>query len=87
LNVASTAGATLLLFGFVIIAIYLALAFRFGGKPGPNPWGSRGFEWITASPPITENFPGEVEVTGTPYDYQVDAPSIHIVPEEVARGS
>jgi len=81
LNVASTAGATLLLFGFVIIAIYLVLAFRFGGPAGPNPWGSRGFEWVTASPPITENFDGEVEVTGTPYDYQEDQPSVRVTPE------
>jgi cytochrome c oxidase subunit 1 len=86
LNVASTAGATLLLFGFLIIFIYLVLAFRFGGKPGDNPWGSRGFEWTTASPPVTENFSGEVEITGTPYDYQEDAPSVRITPE-VAHGS
>ncbi|HVE87673.1 MAG TPA: cbb3-type cytochrome c oxidase subunit I [Myxococcales bacterium] len=81
LNVASTAGATLLLFGFVIIAIYLTLAFRFGARAGPNPWGSRGFEWVTSSPPVTENFPGEVEITGTPYDYQEDQPSVRITPE------
>ena len=86
LNVASTAGATLLLFGFVIIFIYLVLAFRFGAPAEDNPWGSRGFEWTTSSPPITENFPGDVEVTGTPYDYQEDAPSLRIT-KEVVRGS
>jgi len=81
LNVASSAGATLLLFGFVIIAIYLGVALRHGARAGSNPWGARGFEWSTASPPLTENFPGEVEVTGAPHDYQEDQPALRVAPE------
>ena len=47
LNVASTAGASLLAFGFLIIAIYLIYALVRGQIAGDNPWGSRGYEWMT----------------------------------------
>jgi cytochrome c oxidase subunit I len=60
LNVASTAGASLLAIGFIIILCYLLWALKNGPVAGPNPWGSRGFEWSTASPPSTHNFDGDV---------------------------
>jgi cytochrome c oxidase subunit 1 len=83
LNVASTAGATLLLFGFVLIAIYLGVSLRHGARPGPNPWGSRAFEWTTSSPPITENYTGPVEIVGSPYDYHRESgPSLRVQGEE-----
>ena len=50
------AGATLLGFGFVIIFIYLAIALRWGQRSEPNPWQSKGYEWLTPSPPPTHNF-------------------------------
>jgi cytochrome c oxidase subunit 1 len=71
LNVASSAGATLLFFGFVIIFIYLVLALKYGRVAGPNPWGSRGFEWNTPSPPPTHNFEETPVFTHGPHDYQV----------------
>ncbi len=42
LNVASTAGASLLAFGFLIVLIYLIYALVRGPIAGDNPWGSRG---------------------------------------------
>jgi cytochrome c oxidase subunit 1 len=69
-NVASTAGASLLAFGFLIILIYLGIALRYGHAAGRNPWGSRGFEWDTASPPLAENFDVTPVVTHRPHEYQ-----------------
>jgi len=56
LHVASTAGATLLAFGFLCIAFYLAWSLRYGARAGDNPWNSLGYEWKTASPPPPHNF-------------------------------
>ena len=60
LHVASTGGATLLFFGFVIIFIYLVIALRSKSTvlTTSNPWGSKGYEWLTRSPPPTHNFDG-----------------------------
>jgi len=74
LNVASTAGATLLGFGFVIIVIYLAIALRYGQRSEANPWGSKGFEWMTASPPPTHNFDQIPTITQMPHDYRTHEP-------------
>jgi len=73
LNVASTAGSSLLAFGFLIIAIYLGLALRYGAVAGRNPWGSRGYEWMTPSPPPTENFETTPSYEFDPHDYTEDA--------------
>ncbi len=40
----------------VIVASYLFHALRYGARAGANPWGSRGFEWRTPSPPPSHNF-------------------------------
>ena len=69
LNVASTAGSSLLTFGFVIILLYLVYALV-RGQPSPqNPWGSSGFEWLVESPPIKENFIEQPNYDRDPYDY------------------
>ncbi len=69
LNVASSAGASLLGFGFVIILTYLTISL-FSKKRAPrNPWGSRGYEWETLSPPPTENFPEGHVFKRAPHDY------------------
>jgi cytochrome c oxidase subunit 1 len=70
LNVASTAGASLLGFGFLIIFIYLFIALVWGTPCEKNPWGSRGFEWLTESPPITHNFDVIPEFGTHPHDYR-----------------
>lgn len=74
LNVASTAGATLLAMGFLIIFIYLTWSLFWGPKTTGNPWESRGFEWYTHSPPPKENFETQPEFHHQPHDYQKDHP-------------
>jgi cytochrome c oxidase subunit 1 len=74
LNVASTAGATLLGFGFLIILIYLAIALKWGSRSESNPWRSKGFEWLTASPPPTHNFDEIPTITQMPHDYRTHEP-------------
>jgi cytochrome c oxidase subunit 1 len=74
LNVASTAGATLLGFGFLLSILYLGIALRWGQKCEPNPWGSKGFEWLTASPPPTHNFDEIPTITQMPHDYRTHEP-------------
>ncbi len=71
LNVASSAGATLLGFGFLIIFIYLMWSLRAGPRVGRdgNPWKSRGFEWLSASPPPTHNFSEQPIIDRAPHHY------------------
>ena len=69
LNVASTAGASLLGFGFLVVLIYLVLSLFIGKRAPRNPWGSRGYEWETLSPPPTENFLHDPVFPRPPHDY------------------
>jgi cytochrome c oxidase subunit 1 len=69
LNVASTAGASLLAFGFLLVLVYLLASLFSKRAAGPNPWGSRGYEWATPSPPDLLNFPETPVITGPPHDY------------------
>jgi cytochrome c oxidase subunit 1 len=69
LHVASTAGASLLAFGFLAIAGYLGWSLRYGKLAGDNPWGSRGFEWLSQSPPPTHNFHTTPEYSTGPHQY------------------
>ncbi|MBF5046508.1 cytochrome c oxidase subunit I [Aggregicoccus sp. 17bor-14] len=76
LHVASTAGASLLGFGFLAILIYLVWSLRHGAVASANPWASRGYEWMTQSPPPPHNFhevprhpdgPHQYDVPGVPH--------------------
>jgi cytochrome c oxidase subunit 1 len=69
LNVMSTAGASVLGVGYVIPMIYLIWSMRYGKPAGPNPWGAKGLEWQTTSPPPTENFAATPVVTEGAYAY------------------
>jgi cytochrome c oxidase subunit 1 len=69
LNVASTAGATLLFFGFVIILVYLVASLRSGAPARHNPWHSRGLEWTCESPPPKHNFAAQPVFVRPPHDY------------------
>jgi cytochrome c oxidase subunit 1 len=69
LNVMSSAGASILGVGYLIPMIYLIWSLRYGPASAPNPWGARGLEWETPSPPPTHNFDETPIVTGEPYDY------------------
>jgi cytochrome c oxidase subunit I len=70
LNVASTAGSSLLAFGFIIVVVYLVYALKNGTVAGPNPWGASGLEWRTSSPPPKHNFDATPIVDEDPYTYQ-----------------
>ena len=76
LNVASTAGASVLGLGFVIVLVYIVVALRHGPFAGANPWNSRGFEWLTASPPHVENFEKTPVFDRGPHEYS-DEPDTH----------
>ncbi len=69
LNVMSSAGASILALGYIIPLVYLLWSLRYSPAAGPNPWGARGLEWQTPSPPPTENFIETPVVTQPPYAY------------------
>jgi cytochrome c oxidase subunit I len=80
LNVASTAGASLLAFGFIIILIYLSYALVRGKVAGDNPWNSRGYEWMTSSPPPKHNFDQTPIITQDSHSYQEPGEEVeHVV--------
>ncbi len=65
----STVGSWILGAGFLIMAGYLIYSLIKGEKAPSNPWGARTLEWMTASPPIGENFTYTPVVTHGPYDF------------------
>ncbi len=69
LNVMSSAGASILAIGYIIPLIYLLWSARYGPPAGPNPWGAKGFEWLTSSPPPTHNFEETPTMTEEAYAY------------------
>src|SRR5512136_2104740 len=77
LNVASTAGASLLAIGFLMVLGYLLFSLKWGRDSGANPWGSRGYEWKTLSPPDAMNFPGTPTIDRGPHEYQ-DGPAAEV---------
>ncbi|MFT3837858.1 MAG: cbb3-type cytochrome c oxidase subunit I [Myxococcaceae bacterium] len=69
LHVASTLGASLLGFGFLAIAGYLFWSLRHGEKASQNPWASRGYEWVSATPPPEHNFEAPPRFEQPPHTY------------------
>jgi len=69
LNVMSSAGASILGVGYLIPLVYLIWSMRYGPVAGPNPWGAKGLEWETPSPPPTTNFEITPTVTEEAYAY------------------
>jgi len=76
LNVMSSAGASILGVGYLIPLIYLVWSMRYGPVAGPNPWGAKGLEWETPSPPPTENFDEIPVVIEGAYDYANPNPGV-----------
>ncbi|MHB1045416.1 MAG: cytochrome c oxidase subunit I [Thermoanaerobaculia bacterium] len=74
-NVLSSAGATILGFGYLLPVIYLLWSLKFGAKAPANPWGAKGLEWETASPPPVENFAAPPVVTEEAYAYETSVPA------------
>jgi cytochrome c oxidase subunit 1 len=69
LNVMSTAGASVLGFGYLFPMVYLAWAWRHGKIAGNNPFHAKGLEWETTSPPPTFNFDRVPIVTEATHSY------------------
>jgi cytochrome c oxidase subunit 1 len=69
LHVLSTGGAYLLAGALALTLGNLLVALRWGQPAPPNPWGSRGFEWLTPSPPPKHNFEATPTLAQSPYDY------------------
>ncbi len=67
----SSIGSYVLGVGFVIMLVMFVQSLMRGAKAPPNPWGSAGYEWQTASPPIAHNFHETPIMTRGPYDYQL----------------
>ncbi|MCS6772006.1 MAG: cytochrome c oxidase subunit I [Kiritimatiellae bacterium] len=78
LHVMSTAGASVLGAGYLIMAGYMIWSLFKGKRAPANPWDARGLEWETSSPPPTENFLTTPVVTQEAYAY--DKPSVTWVP-------
>ncbi|MEZ4333608.1 MAG: cbb3-type cytochrome c oxidase subunit I [Myxococcota bacterium] len=68
LNLVSTGSALVLATGLVWTAVYLVRALR-SGRVAENPWGSRGFEWRTTSPPPVHNWEEPLVVDDAPHQY------------------
>ncbi len=69
LNVMSTAGASILGFGYLLPLLYLIWSLRYGAIATANPWRATGLEWETPSPPPTDNFARTPVVTEDAYAY------------------
>ncbi len=69
LNVLSTAGASILGFGYLIPMGYFLWSLWWGKVAGDNPWRATGLEWKTASPPPVENFHETPIVDEEAYEY------------------
>jgi cytochrome c oxidase subunit 1 len=80
LNVMSTAGASILGFGYLLPLCYLLWSLRYAARADANPWRASGLEWTTPSPPPTENFAETPVVTEEPYTY-----GPHYAPREEAE--
>ena len=79
LNVLSTAGATILGAGYLLVFSYFVWSLFYGKKAVANPWGAKGLEWEIPSPPPTFNFDeNEVVTVNEPaYNYK-PAREVHV---------
>ncbi len=74
LNVISSLGAMLMLFGLAIVLINLMRAARRGAAAPDNPWGALTLEWTVPSPPPVANFIDIPTIVTHPYDYSILQP-------------
>jgi cytochrome c oxidase subunit 1 len=75
LNVMSSAGASILGVGYLIPLAYLIWSLRYGPIATANPWGAKGLEWQTKSPPTTFNFDKTPVVREEAYEYNTETVS------------
>ena len=77
-NVMSTAGASVLGIGFTLPLLYLIWSLFYGPKAPANPWGAKGLEWETSSPPPTFNFDTPPVMNEEAYNYSGDDTGVHV---------
>lgn len=70
LNILSSFGAIVMIFGLAMVIINLVRSARYGKTAEADPWGGKTLEWGIASPPPLENFDKIPIVTKSPYDYR-----------------
>jgi cytochrome c oxidase subunit I len=80
LNVMSSAGASILVIGYILPILYLTWSLKYGKIAGPNPRRATGLEWSVQSPPLTENFAECPIVDYEAYDYEHLSPAIEVAP-------
>lgn len=71
LNQISSIGAAILAIGYFLPLFYLLWSLRYGKVAGNNPWGAKGLEWQTSSPPPQYNFEETPIVKEEPYAYSI----------------
>jgi cytochrome c oxidase subunit 1 len=69
LNLFSSTGAGVLAIGYLMPLVYFMWSLTRGRAAGPNPFGAKGLEWQTRSPPPTHNFDRPPVVPVKVYDY------------------
>jgi len=69
LHIAATAGSWFLALGSVLMLWNLFRSLFRGERAQANPWGGKTLEWLTSSPPQTENFEEIPTVTEWPYGF------------------
>ena len=63
---------------FLLIGAYLLWSLRYGLESGPNPWGSRGYEWFSGSPPAPHNYTEPPRFEREVHDYtHPEAPRVY----------
>jgi len=78
LNVLSSAGAGVLGLGYMLPVFYFLYSLREKPSAPDNPWGAKGLEWETSSPPPTFNFAKTPIVTEEAYAYGPSQESTHV---------
>ncbi len=76
-NIVSSSGAVVLAIAYILPVFYLTYSLVAGERVGANPWGAKGLEWETDSPPPTENFVGTPVVTEQAYAYSKEEVGAH----------
>ncbi|MBW8758746.1 MAG: cytochrome c oxidase subunit I [Burkholderiales bacterium] len=80
LNLFSSTGAGVLAIGYLMPLVYFAWSLARGKAAGDNPFGAKGLEWLTRSPPPTHNFDSPPVVPARVYDYHANEPQPRAVP-------
>lgn len=70
LNIVSSMGAIVMIFGLTLILINLVRSARYGAREeNINPWGGVTLEWSVPNPPPVENFAEIPVIEGDTYDF------------------